>query len=256
MSNWPVSRWTRKEVDQRPFLGVSPTEDDFETELDGVSVDVVEKSTAAEMGLKIGDVITSINGYPILDWDDVTTAIQNTKPGQAIEVNFKRDERELSAKGTIKAYEEVYPEGREGSWNLDIDWNETGDVTISNGDDWENKSYDEQDENRAFIGIFTEMISKQKAQRLGFDNPYGIYVTGIIPNSGAEQAGLKAFDYIFGFDEYRAGEQQDLGLIMKKYAPGDKATVHYYRKGKKATASIVFTKPIKAKKDEQSDCGG
>ncbi|MBK8567362.1 MAG: PDZ domain-containing protein [Saprospiraceae bacterium] len=50
--------------DQRPFLGVSPEDDENGDELDGVAVDVVEKSAAEEMGLKMGDVITSINGSP------------------------------------------------------------------------------------------------------------------------------------------------------------------------------------------------
>ncbi|MBK8567361.1 MAG: PDZ domain-containing protein [Saprospiraceae bacterium] len=185
----------------------------------------------------------------MLDWDDVTTAIQNTKPGQAIEVNFKREDRELTAKGTLKAYEEAYPKGKNNDWNLNIDWDETGKADIVIGDNWGNDwQMDEQDENRAFIGIYTEMISKEKATKLGFDNPFGTYVTGIIPNSGADKAGLKPFDYIYGFDEYRAGDQQNLGLVLKKYKPGDQATVHFVRKGKKATASLTFTKPMKEKK--------
>jgi S1-C subfamily serine protease len=241
--------------EQRPFLGVSPEDDGDNDELNGVSVDVVEKSAAEEMGLKMGDVITAINGFPVLDWDDVTTAIQNTKPGQAIEVAFEREGRELTAKGTVKAYDEVYPENEGGNWNLDIDWDETGKADIIIGDDWGN-TWDgyEQDENRAFIGIYTDMISKEKATKLGFDNPYGTYVTGIIPNSGADKAGLKPFDYIYGFDEYRAGEQQNLGVVMKKYKPGDKATVHFVRKGKKATASLTFTKPMKEKKEDMDSC--
>lgn len=238
--------------DNMPFLGVSPADEENGEELDGVSVEIVEKSTAEEMGLKVGDVITSINGFPVLDWDDVTTAIQNTRPGDDIEVNFKRNEQTLSAKGTIKSYEDVYPEGDNGSWNLDVDWNEMGNVTIATGDDWEQAP--EQDENRAFMGIYTEMISKEKAAKLGFDNPYGTYISGIMPNSPAEKAGLRAFDYIFGFDEYRAGENQSLATVLKKYKPGEKATVHYFRKGKKASASITFTKPFKADKKEMNSC--
>lgn len=237
--------------EQRPFLGVSPTEDD--EDLDGVAVEIVEKSTAEEMGLIVGDVITSINGFRMLDWDDVTTAIQNTKPGQTIDVNFQRGDRELTAKGTIKAYEELYPEGEKGNWNLDIDWDKMGNVSVITGDNWDDQ-VDEQDENRAFLGIYTDMISKEKADKLGFDNPFGTYITGIIPGSGAEKAGLKPFDYIYGFDEYRAGESQHLGVILKKFKPGEKATVHFIRKGKLSTASIVFTKPFKADKLEMDDC--
>lgn len=234
-----------------PFLGVSPSDNEAD-DLSGVAVDVVEKSTAEEMGLKVGDVLTSINGYPVLDWEDVTTAIQNTRPGDAIEVSFLRDEKPLSAKGTIKSYQDVYPEDESGNWNLNIDWDEMGNVQIATGDDWEQG--EEQDENRAFIGIYTEMISQEKAKKLGFDNPFGAYITGIISNSGAEKAGLKPFDYIFGFDEYRVGEEQNLGVITKKFKPGQMATVHYFRQGKAAKASLTFTRPYKVEKPVLNSC--
>ena len=92
------------------------------------------------------------------------------------------------------------------------------------------------------------------AKKLGYDNPYGTYVSGIIPNSGADRAGLKTFDYIFGFDEYRVGDEQHLGIIMKKYKPGEKATVHFIRKGKKSSAPLTFTKPFQAEKKEMNSC--
>lgn len=239
------------DVNHHAFLGVSPQ--DFETEeIDGVPVEIVEKSTAEEMGLKVGDVITSINGFPILDWDDVTTAVQNTKPGETIEVNFQRGENNLSAKGTVKSYEDVYPENQNGSWNLDIDWDEMGSVDVAIADDWDQQV--EQDENRAFIGIYTEMLSSEKAKKLGYDNPFGAYVTGVLPNSGAEKAGIMPFDYIYGFDEYRAAEGQHLGIILNKFKPGQTATAHFMRKGKPAKASITFTKPFIADKKEQNSC--
>ncbi len=233
-----------------PFLGVRPADDD--EDMDGVAVEIVEKSTAEEMGLKVGDVITSINGFPVLDWEDVTTAVQNTKPGEAIEVQFLRDEKALSAKGKVKSYDDLYPDGESGNWNLDIDWDEMGNVSISEGDDWDQQA--DQDENRAFIGIYTEMISKEKAKKLGFDNPYGAYISGIIPNSGAERAGLKPFDYIYGFDEYRAGEEQHLGIVMKKYKPGQTATVQYFRNGKRSKASLTFTQPFTVEKADLNSC--
>ncbi|MCF8310023.1 MAG: PDZ domain-containing protein [Saprospiraceae bacterium] len=236
----------------QPFLGVSPSEDENDEDFDGVAVDIVEKSTAEEMGLKIGDVITSINGYPVLDWEDVTIAVQNTKPGEAIEVNFLRDEKALSAKGTVKAYETVYPNNDHGKWNLGIDWGEMDKLGSILADDWEQE--EEQDENRAFIGIYTEMISAEKAKRLGFDNQFGAYITGIIPNSGAERAGLMPFDYIYGFDEYRVGAEQHLGIIMKKFNPSQTVTVHFIRKGQKSKAPITFTTPFTVEKAEMNSC--
>ncbi|MBI5916749.1 MAG: PDZ domain-containing protein [Bacteroidetes bacterium] len=245
------------EENERAFLGVSPSGEEEGDDMDGVSVEVVEKSTAEEMGLKEGDIITAINGFPVLDWDDVTTCISNTNPGEPIEVKFKREGNEMAAKGTIKSYTEVYPEGDSGNWNIDVDWEEVeGAVEGALMDVDEALDLDGllQNDNRAFMGIYTEMISEEKAEKLGFDNPYGTYVTGVMANSGADKAGLKPFDYLFGIDEYRAGEDQSLGAVLKKYKPGDKATVHFIRKGKKSSTDLTFTKPSEVKKTERNSC--
>lgn len=90
-----------------------------------------------------------------------------------------------------------------------------------------------QQESRAFLGVNSEHLSLEKARRLNFDNPYGNYVMSVLKNTAAEKAGIKPLDYIFGIDEYRVGENQSLGGILRKYKPGNKVTIHYIRKGTK-----------------------
>ncbi len=230
------------------FLGVSQIEDG---ELDGVPVEVVEQSTAEEMGLQDGDIITRINGYPILDWEDVTTAIGNTSPGDQISVDFERGGKAMQAKGTVKSHEEVYPEIESGDFDVNIEWDEIGDININfeDEDDW-----GEQSEDRAFLGVNIDMISAKKAEKLGFENHYGSYVTGVIKNTAAEKAGIQTFDYIYGIDEYRVGVNQNLGGILRKYKPGDKATVHIVRKGKKITRPIILGKSSDAEKVKRNSC--
>lgn len=235
----------------RGFLGVSPAEDEHDEDFDGVSIEVVENSTAQELGLKAGDVIVGINGYPILDWDDVATAISNTKPGDTIEVVFERDAKEMSAKGTVKSYREAYPGESPGLIDLDIDWDEMSDIKIDLPDDL---GLDLDQENRAFLGIYTEIISPEKAKKLGFDNPYGSYVTGVLKNTAAEKAGIKPLDYIFGIDEYRVGENQSLGGILKKFQPGDKVTIHFMRKGKKFAEKAALGSHADAEKVSRNSC--
>ncbi|RMF24885.1 MAG: PDZ domain-containing protein [Bacteroidetes bacterium] len=88
----------------------------------------------------------------------------------------------------------------------------------------------EVEENRAFLGIVGENLSVEKADRLGFENHYGTYVTYVIPGTGAARAGIQPFDYVFGIDEYRTGASQSLGFILSKYAPGDEVEVHLVRR--------------------------
>ena len=46
----------------------------------------------------------------------------------------------------------------------------------------------------AFLGIYSERVSKEKAKKLGFDNPYGSYVSSVIPGTAAGRA---ASNYTF-----------------------------------------------------------
>lgn len=106
----------------------------------------------------------------------------------------------------------------------------------------------------AFIGVNFNQISNEKAKRLGFDNPYGLYVTTILANSAAEKAGVQPFDYIYGIDEYRVGQDQTLGYILKKYSPGDKATLHIMRRGRWQTLPITFGRREDARGVYRSEC--
>ncbi len=232
------------EMEEDAFLGVSPSNSERSDDMDGVSVEIINGSAAAEMGLADGDVIKSINDFPILDWDDVTTVMDNLSPGDLVEVDLERDGSKLTKKGNVKLHEV------QNKFDLGIkenDWNGKWDENVN---DWLGTG------GGAFLGVYIEHISEQKARALGFDNPYGSYVTGIIKNTGADKAGMMVFDYIYGIEEYRVGEHQQLGGILKKFETGDKVTVHIYRKGKKISKDLIFlarTEYEKEKKDKCSD---
>ena len=93
----------------------------------------------------------------------------------------------------------------------------------------------------AFLGIYSEQISQEKARKLGFDNLYGSYVSRVVENSAAQRAGVQPFDYIYGIDEYRTGKEQTLAQIIRKYTADQDATLHFYRKGKNRTLNITFS---------------
>lgn len=69
---------------QDPFLGVMMRNNSSRE--GGIIVDVVNGSTADKMGLEDGFEILRINGYRILDWKDLTSAIDDTEVGEEIKV--------------------------------------------------------------------------------------------------------------------------------------------------------------------------
>lgn len=192
-----------------PFLGISNRDSD-DTEL-GVWVSIIDNSTAEEMGLQSGDKVTAINGFPVVDWLDITTAINMMEVGEPVEVAYEREGKSHQASALIKSRETTQVEEK-----------------VS------------QSGEHAFFGIESRSISKAKAKKLGFDNPYGSYVDKVIGNTAAERAGIQPFDYIYGIDEYRTGEGQSLGYLLQRYAVGDRATIHYVRQNRERQAPVTF----------------
>lgn len=211
---------------EKPFLGINRHSDNEDDEL-GVRIYTVRNSTAEAMGLQKGDLITAINGYPMVDWDDISAAIANAEVGKDIVVEFEREGRKEKASAPIKSYAET---------------KQTGTHTYTSGHDY------------AFLGIYSDKVSKTKAKTLGFDNLYGHYVSGVITNTAAEKAGIQPFDYIYGVDEYRTGESQSLGSILKKYKPQDKVTVHLIRKGSAKKMPVTLGSKADAVYDKKSSC--
>ena len=95
-------------------------------------------------------------------------------------------------------------------------------------------------EDYAFLGIYSETISKEKAKTLGFDNPYGSYVSSVIPGTSADKAGILPLDYLYGIDEYRTGGNQNFTQIIKKFSPGDKVNIYLVRRGQKKRVPVTF----------------
>jgi len=212
--------------DEDPHLGISDME--VKPKLLGVKVDVSRGSTAEEMGLEDGDVITAINGHSIVDWTDISTAIDNMKVGQSIEVEFERDGDMRTASAPIQSRAKSVAQYKE---RVRVDRN-----------------------SGAFLGIYSNTLSREKAKKLGLENYYGSYVSGVIGNTAAERAGIEPFDYIYGIDEYRTGSRQNLGSILQKYEPGDRARIYYIRKSEDRSANVTFGSRSEAVYKEVDKC--
>jgi S1-C subfamily serine protease len=230
-------RETPRSSQANPFLGINRHPDNKDEAI-GVRVYALNNSTAREMGLKDGDLITSINGNPMVDWTDISTAINNMKVGENIVVEYERDGQKNRAEMPIKSYAQSRP----------------APPAKPAPPAPAPRILERQAGNYAFLGIQSTDLSREKARKLGLDHHHGSYVTHVIGNTAAEKAGIQIFDYIYGIDEYRTGEDQTLTQIIRRFQPGDKAVVHLVRKGKKQTVSVTFASRSEAKDTEKSKC--
>lgn len=214
--------------EDKAFLGVSSLEEeeDDEEATAGVKVEIVSNSTAETIGLKDEDIIHSINGYRMIDWSDISTAISMMKPGEKIVVEYEREGKKAKAEGTVQSQAQR--------------------IKLAEAKAYEPESY-------AFLGIHSNEVDEEKAEKLGFETPHGSYISLVVKGTAAEKAGLKPFDYVYGIDDYRVSESKTLTDILKKYKAGSKAKVHFIRNGKKESVEVTFGKRADAEKVEGED---
>lgn len=74
-------------VPERGYLGVYLDDADNGVEVTGIE----ENSPAQKAGLQEGDVITSLNNIEVEDYDELMDVMNNTKPGEKVEIEFIRN---------------------------------------------------------------------------------------------------------------------------------------------------------------------
>jgi len=92
----------------------------------------------------------------------------------------------------------------------------------------------------AFLGIYSNHVSKKKAKVLGFENRYGRYVTNVIPKTAADKAGLKPFDYLTGFNDEPFTKEGNMTDRLHQLKAGEKIKINFVRKGKIRTRKVVL----------------
>lgn len=103
LSAWNELDRTHLSGDQDPFLGIEAIHTKLPNQVIGVAVEPVTNSTAWAMGLEEEDIVTKIDGNPVVDWHDVGAAIDNRLVGDDITVEVYRKGELLSFTRPIKS---------------------------------------------------------------------------------------------------------------------------------------------------------
>ena len=106
----------------------------------------------------------------------------------------------------------------------------------------------------AYLGVATTAVYPQVAERFELGTTSGAWVQEVVKGGPAEKAGLRAGkgETRFQARPYRTGgdvvtkvgttpvrTENDLGLSLTKYKPGDKVTLEIYRGGKRQTVEVT-----------------
>ena len=109
----------------------------------------------------------------------------------------------------------------------------------------------------AYIGVSTQPIYPQLADKLGLDTAYGGLISEVVSGGPADEAGLRGGgervrfqaatflaggDVILAVDGHKIVEPDDLARVISAYRPGDVATLEILRDGKRKQVEVTLGK--------------
>jgi len=195
-------------VVRRPRLGVvvAPVEDvDVEVyrlpRVAGAEVVSVQEGSPAEAaGLRMGDVIVSVNGEPIADNTDLTTRLARMQPGDRVRLGVIRYGERLEVTARLSQFET--PETR------------TAERAQRPG-------------TTELLGFTARTLTPELARELGVELREGVVVTGLTPLSPAA-GGLSRGVIVRRVNGREIRNMQDLEAVAGDLKPGDAVSIVAY----------------------------
>lgn len=166
----------------RGFLGITPQELTPEMAKafnmpngHGVAIStVVPGSPASKAGLKVGDVITAVNGNSIEDVNSFRLEIAGFAPGTTVHLKINRAGQSLDIPVTLSEF------------NLEAENNGEGQGNLPSGG-----------QKGALHGVSVQALTPDLRQQLQLpDTTHGVVITDVDPDSSAAGAGLSQGDVI------------------------------------------------------------
>ncbi len=158
---------------------------------DGALVsDVTPNSPAEKAGIKSGDVITSINGTPIVESNQLRMIVSMMDPQQNVSLKVFRNGEVSNMTATVSQMpgEKVETAGKEG--------NDTG---------------------NAMAGVSVQDLDPQSARQLNLPpNATGVVVTDVDPASQAAASGLRQGDVIQSVNRQPVANSADFSRALRK----------------------------------------
>lgn len=192
-----------------------------------VVMQVVEDSPASAAGLKVGDIISAVDGTKLDEQHNLTALIGSYKPGDAVTLS-------VTTPGTDQEPREVKvtlgenPDSQ-GAAFLGVQYNSLPFGRFRFGQDQQGNGQ---------LPFFGDQLPFQLP---GLPTTQGAVVEEVVSNSPAATAGLKQGDVITKLDSKAVGQASDLvnGVAAKKV--GDKVTLTVQRAGQDEPLKVEVT---------------
>ena len=235
---------------------------DIPDDVKGILItEVYDDSPAEEAGLEEHDVVISINGEKGKDLSHFVKLVQSKEPGTKVEVQIYRDGKMKTLNATLAEKEHMFVwKDSEGLLNLEALEGLEGlkalehivipeiDIGMSS---WGR---------RGRLGVYIEDVSGDLAEYFEIPGGEGVLVEGIVEDSPAEAAGIKAGDIIYKIDGKSICCTEDLTKAIAKMETDEQTPIVLIRKGNEVTVQAVvaeseYDKAMKAYKVHIGDLG-
>jgi len=174
----------------------------------GIVIERVEPGSPADkVGLKAGDVITSINSKPVMNGNDLVNPIVATAIGGTVDITYTRDKQSRSATVGVADRSKIFPQ--------------TAQVTGEKS----------EEEGATDFGLHVEDINPELQQRLGLDQASGVIVTQVDPASFGEDIQFLRGDIILDVNHQAVSNVRDWRRITGRLKPGDNVVFKVRRGG-------------------------
>ena len=175
------------------------------TKATGAVVTQVEPGSPAEKaGLKVGDVITEVNGKTVNDAGELQVAVGMKQPGASLELKVLRDGNPKDLSVTLEAF---------GARNKE-----------------QKTASDESGRPRWGIGL-ADLTPELRQELQLNDNVNGAVVAQVAPGSSADNAGLQRGDVITEVNRKPVRSADDVKKALSDLPPGSDALVLVYSGG-------------------------
>ncbi len=91
---------------------------------------------------------------------------------------------------------------------------------------------------RGWLGIVMQEVDRKLAQSFGMDKPGGALLARVLPDSPAQQAGLKAGDIIVKFNDTEITTSRTLKPLVGDVTPGETVTLEVLRDNRRVTVKV------------------
>jgi serine protease Do len=185
----------------------------------GITIsDVTASSPAEQAGLKVGDTITSIDGKPVKNGDELVADIAGRKPGSKVSVGYIRNGKKQETTVTVADRAKLFA-------------NRLGD---------EEEGGEEAGPKESKLGLSVRALTQEMADRLDISAGKGVIVQEVKPNSFGDDIGLARGDVILEINKQAVNSEDDFNRISSTLKSGQDVVFLVRQRGAGRQGGTIF----------------